>query len=86
MESSPLTVGPLYSRAWGPWTHDIQIMWLVEKPKTVQVHFTLDVKGLRDQSKLNEWQYYMASYDDTKWFMFHGLFNIVLGPIKNMWV
>jgi hypothetical protein len=57
-------------------------MWLVEKLETVQAHFILDVEGLRDQRKLNEWQFYMASYDDTKWFMFHSLLNIVSVPLK----
>ena len=36
-------------RRRGPLTHDIQFMWLVKKMKTVQVHFTLDLKGVRDQ-------------------------------------
>jgi hypothetical protein len=43
--------GPLYTRAWGPLTHelDLQIMWLVEKFEMVKVHFTLDLEGLSDQ-------------------------------------
>ena len=39
---------PLYTRARGPLTRDIQIMWLVEKPETVHIHFALDLKDTRD--------------------------------------
>ena len=41
-------LAPLYTRAWGPLTHDTQMMWFVKEPKIVQVHFALDLKGLRD--------------------------------------
>lgn len=40
---------PLYTEAWGLLTYDIQTMWLVEKQEIVQVHYTLDLEGLRDQ-------------------------------------
>ena len=43
----------LYTRVF---THDIQIMWLVEKSKMVQVYFTLDPKGIGDQRNTNGWK------------------------------
>ena len=41
----PCLIGMLRDslHSWGPLTHDIQIMWLVEKSKMVQSHFTLDL-------------------------------------------
>ena len=37
-----------YTRAWGPLTHDIQIMWSFEKPKMVQVSSkVLGIKEIR---------------------------------------
>ena len=38
-------IRPLYTRAWGPLTHHMQIMQLVKKFKLVQIHFTLDPQG-----------------------------------------
>ena len=43
-------------------TRDIQIMWLVEKLETVQVHYELDSEGLGDQKCSNEWEGYMVYY------------------------
>ena len=45
--------GLLYTRACGLLTHNKQIMWLVEEPETVQVHFMLDLEGLSDQRNSN---------------------------------
>ena len=55
------------------WTLDLwyTIMWLVEKPKMVQVYFTLDFEGLKDQRYAIGWIIYMASYmaPSGKYFM-----------------
>ena len=52
----------------GPLTCDIQIMWVVE----VQVPFTLQPKGLRDQRDSKWWMYNLHSVQcDTKWILFH---------------
>ena len=47
---------PLYTRVWGSLARDIQIMWLVKKPGTIQVCFTLNHEGLRDHIILNGWK------------------------------
>lgn len=57
----PILIRQKQCRAQGPFTCDMQIMWLVGKPKTIQVHFTLDVEGLKDQKNLNGCQRYIAS-------------------------
>ena len=47
----------------GPWwTHDIRIVGSVENPETVQVYFTLDFEGSRDQRNFNGCKSYMVSY------------------------
>ena len=58
-------LGPLYTRGWGPLTCDMQIVWLVDKPETVQVHFTLDLEGLRGQRDLTGWKSHIVSYMTT---------------------
>ena len=42
-------LGPLYTKAWEPLTHDIQIMWLVQRLEVVQVYFILDLEGMSDE-------------------------------------
>ena len=37
-------------------------MWLVEKPKMVQVHFTLELESMRDQRNSNGRRIHIASY------------------------
>lgn len=39
-------------------------MWLVERQKKVQVHFTLTLESLNDQTNSNKWEIYMI-YDMT---------------------
>ena len=77
----PLHTGPFYTRAWGPLTRDIQIMWLVEKLETVQVHFTpyllgMKIEGIR-MDEIFTWRLIA-----NKWTMCHNIPNISLGPYK----
>ena len=50
-------IQPLYTKPWGPFCWDRQIMWLVKKLEMVQIRFTLHHKGMADQRNLNEWKF-----------------------------
>lgn len=39
----------------------------VEKPKMVQVHFTLDLAGMRTPRNLNKWKKPTRCLHDNKW-------------------
>lgn len=60
----------------------INFMSLVEKPKMVQVHYILDLEGLRDQSHVNDLRGVLLH--DNKSTLFHGLPDIMLGPSKQL--
>ena len=69
----------------GPW---LVIMWLVKKLEMVQVHFTWDFEGLRDQKILNGWNFILFTWlttwqevDIVSWFT-----RYAIGPIKKRWV
>ena len=75
---------PLYTRARGPLTHDIQIMWLVKKPYTIQVHFKFYTRPWG-----HEGQFFFEWMTNCTWRshahsgqMSHGLLDIALGPSK----
>jgi hypothetical protein len=51
------------------------------KLEMVQLHFKLDLEGLRDQRMDESTHGFLHS---SKWIMFHGLPNIVLGPSKKI--
>lgn len=50
-------LGSICIRTWGPLSHGIHILWLVEKPEVIQDYFTLDHEGPK-----NGWKTYMTSY------------------------
>lgn len=73
--STPMRLlGSLYTRARGPFGPEYKNMWLVKKPKMIQVRFTLDLETLRDQRNSNR----QKNPHDVKWIMLHGLPNITL--------
>lgn len=53
--------------------------WSRRGPKTVQVHLTPDLEGLRDKKKLSAWK---KNLHDNKWTTFHDLQDVALGPSK----
>ena len=64
----------------GPWpTIGVQIMQLVEKPKTIQVHFTIDLEGMRNQRNLDG-NFTWFPIDNVTWYI-----GFCIKPIKKKW-
>ena len=55
---------------------------MAEKPETVQVHFALYSKGPRDETNLSGWKNVHGILSGINWIMFHGQWEIMLGPSK----
>ena len=69
---------PLYARAWGPLICDMQIMWLIENHKTVQVHFT------QGQWKLKMMKSLYDIPHGSEWKVYCDLLDIALDPSKRV--
>ena len=72
---SMFKLGPLYPRAWGPFTCGfIQIVWLGRKLEMVQVHFTVDFEGPIGQIHSIGWKYCTWDFtwhqgDNVSWYV-----------------
>lgn len=74
---------PSYTTIRGILTHDTRIICSVEKPKTIQHRFTIDLRlGTSHQRNLNGWKSPHGILHGSKWVMFHGLPNTALYPSK----
>ena len=55
-------------------------MWLVEKPETVQIHFTIDYEDVTDRIDSIERKLYIVFYMAVSGECFHSQLDVVLNP------
>lgn len=71
-------LGSLCIRTWGPLSHGIHILWLVEKPEMIQNYFTLDHRGPK-----NGWKKVHDVLHGSKWELCDGLPDITVEGAKH---
>lgn len=74
--------GPLYTRAWGPLIRDVEIVWLVGKLETVQLHFTARPWQHEGPKRFKQMKGVHGALHGSKWVMSHGLSGTASGLSK----